>query len=124
MRNKIIIVAVFAFIFAASSIDVNAQRAARTKNRTARSVQNIRINLTEKGYRPANFRLKKGVPARLTFVRQTEDECGREIVIPAYRIRRELPLNEPVTINFTPRKAGTFGFACGMNMLRGKIIVQ
>ncbi|HEY0429035.1 MAG TPA: cupredoxin domain-containing protein [Pyrinomonadaceae bacterium] len=124
MRNKIIIIVVFAFIFVISGIDVSAQRSNKSKRRTTQKVQNIRINLTEKGYRPTNFRLKRGIPARLTFVRQIEDECGKEIVIPAYQIRRELPLNKPVTVSFTPRKAGTFGFACGMNMLKGKIIVQ
>jgi len=35
-----------------------------------------------------------------------------------------LPLNQPVTIALTPRRAGTFDFACGMDMLRGKLIVQ
>lgn len=124
MRSKIIIIAAFAFIFAISAVDVSAQRNVKTKKRTAQKVQYIRINVTERGYRPTSFRLKKGIPARITFVRKTEDECGKEIVIPAYGIKRELPLNEPVTIRFTPRKAGTFGFACGMDMLRGKIIVQ
>jgi plastocyanin domain-containing protein len=124
MKNKIIIVAVFAFIFAISAVDVSAQQNVKTKKRTVQKVQNIRINITERGYSPASFRLKKGVRARITFVRKTEDECGKEIVIPAYNIRRELPLNTPVTIIFTPRKAGTFGFACGMDMLKGKIIVR
>jgi plastocyanin domain-containing protein len=124
MKNKIIIIAVFVFIFGASSIDVSAQQSVKTKKRTTQKIQNIRINITEQGYRPTSFRLKKGILARVTFVRKTEDECGKEIVIPAYRIRRELPLNKPVTVVFTPRKAGTFGFACGMDMLKGKIIVQ
>lgn len=124
MKNKIIIIAVFAIIFAISGIEANAQRTVKTKKQTTRKVQNIRINLTENGYSPASFRLKKGIPARITFVRKTEDDCGKEVVIPAYGIRRRLPLNKPVTVSFTPRKAGTFGFACGMDMLSGKIIVQ
>lgn len=124
MKNKIIIIAVFAFIFAISAVDVSAQQSSKTKKRTTQKVQNIRINVTERGYRPTSFRLKKGVPARITFVRTTEDDCGKEVVFPAYNIRRELPLNTPVTVRFTPRKAGTFGFACGMDMLKGKMIVQ
>jgi len=124
MRNIKIIFAVFAFIFAISAVDAGAQRSVKTNKRTAQKVQNIRINVTQNGYRPESFRLKKGIPARITFIRTTEDDCGKEIVIPAYGIKRELPLNKPVTVRFTPRKAGTFGFACGMDMLRGKIIVQ
>jgi plastocyanin domain-containing protein len=60
----------------------------------------------------------------VTFVRKTEDSCGQVIVIPAYGVHRDLPLNQPVTVTFTPRKSGTFNFTCGMNMLRGKIIVN
>jgi plastocyanin domain-containing protein len=29
-----------------------------------------------------------------------------------------------VVVEFTPSKTGEFKFACGMDMLRGKIIVQ
>ena len=39
-------------------------------------------------------------------------------------IRRELPLNQPVDIEFTPSKTGNVDFVCGMNMLRGTIVVE
>jgi plastocyanin domain-containing protein len=32
-------------------------------------------------------------------------------------------INEPVTVEFTPRK-GEFIFACGMDMLEGNLIVE
>ena len=48
---------------------------------------------------------------------------AKEVVIKEYGINRTLPLNEPVTIEFLPRK-GEFSFACGMNMLKGKLIVE
>jgi plastocyanin domain-containing protein len=35
-----------------------------------------------------------------------------------------LPLNEPVAIEFTPAKTGDIAFACGMNMLKGVVVVQ
>jgi plastocyanin domain-containing protein len=124
MKNIKIIFAIFAFIFTISAVDASAQRSVKTNKRTAQKVQNIRINVTQNGYRPESFRLKKGVPARITFIRTTDDDCGSEVVIPAYGIKRQLPLNKPVTVRFTPRKAGTFNFVCGMDMLRGKIIVQ
>ena len=124
MKIKIIIIAVFAFIFAISGLDASAQRPSKTQKRATKTVQSVRINVTESGYQPTSFRLKKGVPARVTFIRKTESECRKEVVIPAYNIRRELPLNQPVTISFTPKKAGSFGFACGMNMMRGTLIVR
>jgi len=39
-------------------------------------------------------------------------------------IRRQLPLHQPATIEFTPDKAGEIAFACGMNMLHGTVVVQ
>jgi plastocyanin domain-containing protein len=120
MQNKIIAITAFAIVMISGS-SAYAQRSYKSQKQT---VQNIKINLTERGYHPSSFRLKKGIPARLTFVRKTEDECGAEIVLPAYNIRRTLPLNTPVTVRFTPKKAGTFSFACGMDMLHGKLIVQ
>jgi Cu+-exporting ATPase len=50
--------------------------------------------------------------------------CGTEVVFPSLNIRRALPLNEPVVIEFTPQKLGDIAFACGMNMLHGTVIVQ
>jgi plastocyanin domain-containing protein len=124
MINKIVMIAALILVTLVSGVSINAQRTLKTQQRTAQKVQKVTVNLTERGYQPASFKLKKGVPARVTFIRKTEDECGREIVIPAYNIRRELPLNQPVTVSFTPKKAGSFSFVCGMDMLRGKVIVQ
>lgn len=87
-------------------------------------VQAVTVTLTEKGYQPESFKLKQGVHTRVTFVRKVEATCGSEIVLADYNIKRELPFNQPVTVEFTPTKSGAFKFACGMDMLRGKIIVQ
>ena len=87
-------------------------------------VQEATIKVTEKGYEPNELRLRIGVPARLTFVRETEATCGTEVILPEYDIERALPLNEPVVIEFTPQKSGEFGFACGMNMVKGKLVVS
>lgn len=94
------------------------------KTQNASKAQSVKVELGENGYQPRSFTLKKGVPARVTFVRRIEETCGKEIAIPAYNIRRDLPLNKPVTVEFTPTKAGEFNFTCGMGMLRGTVIVQ
>jgi plastocyanin domain-containing protein len=44
------------------------------------------------------------------------------VVFPSLNIKRALPLNEPVVIEFTPAKTGEF--ACGMNMLKGVVVVE
>ncbi|PWT75588.1 MAG: ATPase [Proteobacteria bacterium] len=87
-------------------------------------VQRITIKITERGYEPDSSRLRKGIPTRITFVRTTDHTCAKEIVLPDFNIRRALPLNESVVVNFTPDKRGNLAFACGMNMMRGELIVQ
>jgi len=37
---------------------------------------------------------------------------------------RDLPAYKTTPVEFTPDKPGEFTFACGMNMVRGKLIVQ
>jgi len=80
--------------------------------------------VNEQGYEPAKVTLRAGTPARVTFVRTTDTTCGTEVVFPSLNIKRALPLNEPVVIEFTPAKPGEIAFTCGINMLKGIVIVQ
>jgi plastocyanin domain-containing protein len=68
--------------------------------------------------------LRAGTPARITFVRTTDKTCGTEVAFPSLNTKRTLPLNEPVVVEFTPTKTGEIAFVCGMNMLRGRVVVQ
>jgi RND family efflux transporter MFP subunit len=88
------------------------------------SIQSARILVTEKGFEPDRVSLRAGSAARLTFVRTTDKTCGTEVVFPSLNIKRALPLNQPVVIEFVPAKAGDVAFACGMNMLKGVVVVQ
>lgn len=89
----------------------------------APTVQEAKVLVTEKGYEPAQVALRAGTPVRLTFVRTTDKTCGTEIVFPSLNIKRALPLNQPVVVEFTPR-SGQLTFTCGINMLRGEVVVQ
>ena len=97
----------------------SAQASERVSN-----LQETKVLVTEKGYEPAKVALRAGTPARITFVRTTDKTCGTEVVFPSLNIRRALPLNQSVTIGFTPRAAGELAFVCGMNRLRGAVVVQ
>jgi plastocyanin domain-containing protein len=57
-------------------------------------------------------------------VRTSDATCATEVVVPSLKIKRALPLNQPVTLEFTPQKTGDIEFVCGMGMLRGTIVVQ
>ena len=87
-------------------------------------VQTAKIEITTKGYQPTSLKLRRSVRARVTFLRTTDATCAKEIVLPDLSIRRALPLNEPVVVVFTPTRSGAFTFVCGMNMMRGRLIVQ
>ena len=87
-------------------------------------VQTAKIEINTKGYQPTSLKLRRGVRERLTFLRTTDATCAKEIVLLDFNIRRALPLNEPVVFVFTPTRRGAFTFVCGMNMMRGQLIVQ
>ncbi len=99
------------------------QREDRAKEAEA-GFQVATVIVTEKGFQPDMIKLQRGVPARVTFVREIEETCATAVVIPEYNIKRDLPLKEPVVVDFTPSKKGVFAFTCGMKMLSGKIVVQ
>lgn len=84
----------------------------------------VAVTVSEKGFEPSTITLRAGVPARLVFTRTSEATCAKEVVFPAYQIRKALPLNQAVTIELTPRKDAAPAFVCGMGMLSGKLIVQ
>lgn len=88
------------------------------------AVQTASITITDSGYQPDAITLKSGVPARVTFLRQSEHTCGTDVVFPHEGIRRSLPLNEAVVIEFVPHKPGKFRFQCGENMLYGTLVVR
>ena len=91
---------------------------------TSTQNQSAAISVTENGFEPANVTLKAGTPAKLTFTRKTDATCATEVVFPDFNIKKALPLNQPVTIQFTPKKTGALSYACGMNMLRGQVMVR
>jgi len=86
--------------------------------------QTATVIVGDQGYEPARLTVRAGVPTRITFVRTSDKTCGTAVVFPTLNIRRELPLNQPVEIEFTPKKTGEVQFVCGMNMLRGTVVVE
>ena len=102
----------------------SATPASSSDGRRSEAAQTAKVVVSEQGYEPAKVTLRAGIPARITFVRTTDKTCGTEVVFPSLNIKRALPLNEPVVIEFTPAKSGDIAFACGMNMLHGTVVVQ
>ena len=61
---------------------------------------------------------------RLTFVRRESTPCTEQVVLGDFGLSRALPEGERVPVEFTPSKAGEFVFHCGMNMVRGTVVVK
>ena len=76
------------------------------------------------GYTPDVIIVQKGRPVRLTFTRYESSACSEKVLFPDFNQNALLPEGEQVTLEFTPEKAGEFGFQCQMGMLRGKLIVE
>jgi plastocyanin domain-containing protein len=86
-------------------------------------VQEIKITV-KGGYSPDVIVVKEKVPVRLDFYRDETASCSEEVIFGDFGIARHLPAFKTTPIEFTPDKAGEFTFTCGMNMIRGKLIVQ
>ena len=84
----------------------------------------IAISVTENGFEPATVTVPAGKPVTLVVTRKTTKTCATELVMAAHGIKRDLPLGQAVEITFTPEKPGELGYACAMDMYRGKVIVQ
>jgi plastocyanin domain-containing protein len=76
------------------------------------------------GYSPEVITVPLGKKTTLNFLRKDESSCLEEVVLGDFNIRKTLPLNEKVSIDITPKKAGEYIYSCGMGMFHGKIIAQ
>lgn len=90
---------------------------------SASGVQEIKITV-KGGYSPDVIVVKQGVPVKLDFYRDEDASCTEQVVFGDFGIARDLPAFKSTSIEFTPDKTGEFVFACGMNMVRGKLVVE
>jgi len=86
-------------------------------------VQEIKVTV-KGGYSPDVIVVKEGVPVRLDFYRDETASCSEQVIFSDFRIARDLPAFKTTPIEFMPDKVGEFTFTCGMNMMRGKLIVE
>ena len=82
----------------------------------------VQMAVTEAGFEPASVTVKKGQPLKLVITRKTDKTCAKEIVIDDYGINTKLPLNQPVTVAFTPTKSGELKYGCAMDKMIGGVL--
>lgn len=83
----------------------------------------IRISV-KFAYTPAVVRVKQGERVTLVFHREEDSKCTEEVVFPDFSIRKFLPGFKDTRIVLTPAKKGNFVFHCGMDMVRGTLVVE
>jgi P-type Cu+ transporter len=76
------------------------------------------------GYIPDHVKVRQGVPLRIVFDRQESGECTSRVVFPDFALNRALSAYAQTAVELLPDREGEFGFACGMNMVHGKLIVE
>ena len=86
-------------------------------------VQRVGI-VVKGGYDPDTIVVQKGHPVRLEFYRDETSSCSDTVVFADFGIAQPLPAFKTTAVEFTPDRAGAFTFTCGMNMLRGRLIVE
>ena len=85
----------------------------------------LEIDVTVKGgYQPAAVTARSGQLLRLNFTRREATPCGEEVELPDFGKRAHLPQNRTISIEVAPQQPGEYEFTCGMNMYRGKLIVE
>ncbi|HEX5217791.1 MAG TPA: efflux RND transporter periplasmic adaptor subunit [Vicinamibacterales bacterium] len=95
-----------------------------TTSGSSQPVRQVEVAVTKEGFVPVTVTVDAGVAIDLVFIRRTDETCAKEVVVDTVPARRALPLNQPVTIRLPPSAKGTLGFVCGMNMLRGTVVVR
>ena len=86
-------------------------------------VQKIAVTV-KGGYSPDLIRARQGVPLEIEFDRQESGECTNRVVFADLGVSAGLPAHAKTAVRLQPDRAGTFGFACGMNMVHGTLVVD
>jgi len=86
--------------------------------------QVVTLSVTENGFEPSSLDVKPGIPVTLRVTRKTDATCATQIQIPSKKLKKDLPLNKEVTVDLGKLEKGEIRFACGMNMMEGKIITR
>ncbi len=92
------------------------------KHHPAPAVQKVTI-VVDNGFKPANINVKAGHPVQITFDVKHR-ACASTVNFDSLHITKNLEDGKKTTMTFTPKKAGVVNYACGMNMLKGKITVK
>ena len=87
------------------------------------AAQRVRV-VVKGGYDPDVIVAERGRPLKIDFYRDETESCSEQVVFGDFAVSRSLPPFKTTTVEIDPKESGEFTFTCGMNMLRGKLIVR
>lgn len=90
---------------------------------SAQGIQEVRV-VVKGGYTPDTIVVQAGKPVRLQFYRDETADCSERVVFEQFGIDQQLPPFQTTAVEFTPEKPGEYPFRCGMNMLKGLLVVE
>jgi len=94
-----------------------------SRSRVQGGVQEVEITV-KGGYSPSLIQVQQGVPLRLVFDRQENSDCSSRVVFPDFGVSKSLAAFGRTSVDLLPTETGRYGFACGMNMLHGTLVVE
>lgn len=102
-----------------------AQAEVKTASNTEIPKDAFKVTVSKDGYTPEEVNLDRSKYSKLAFVRTDAENCGGELVFKDLNVRKKLPVGEVVLVDLPEDVKGkTLAFACGMDMMTGKIVVQ
>ena len=96
-------------------------------NRGSAGPREVHVKVSDQGYTPKRIAGRPGEQLKLVFhYEPSAGACGREVVLPAgaQPQRATLSPEKPVTVALALPQKGELTFTCGMNMLRGTVVVD
>jgi plastocyanin domain-containing protein len=88
-------------------------------------VQVLEILVTPQGFEPASVAVDAREPVRMIFTRTAPEACGEAIQIPVVGIATApLAVGIPAEVEYRPDQAGVFQFVCGVDTLRGRLVIN
>jgi len=84
----------------------------------------VAIAVGEDGFAPNEVKIAKGEETSLVFTRTSDKTCAKDVEFPELKVKKELPLNQPVAVMVPSGEARTITFQCGMGMYKSKVVIQ
>ncbi len=106
--------------------DLGCRKEAPIQPGTSAAPRHVDVTVSNQGFTPARIPAKPGESLTLVFrYQKSAGECGREVVVPTQNVHVTLTEDKPVEVALTlPANKSEIGFACGMNMLHGAVVIE